>query len=729
MNSKNYITQKSIIDKGASAFSRNLDGFYVRQDANDSIQKDLSLADINTANPTFNITGRDGHKTRIGFFCTILAYLMISITFAYEIYLFNQSPYNPNVSFHEEYSHSTIEFNSAPNAFFWRTSFYVGDDLIKNTDVLKFIRQRTTIHTLTQVDGTTTKWTHETSNVTPAIQQCDSVISNMTNTTEIEGWLETTGTKDDNDWGLYILCSDASQGFLTNGTQTDNIRTYFSFDIYPCDISTAADCNWPSNMGKYDHLKFNLEISTAYIHPGNWTHPIHYTMHTVIKGSIDYYLMKTYDIYFKQINLYSDHNQFFSTLWDQLKHSIQTFDYMITDIKRRVSLYEITEPLIDVNFRAGLKIEDVTREYIKFIDMIGEMGGLMEIILVTFGLTYAWYNAISFEQEMLNKSVLYQQEHHNKKDSKRMYFSFDYLFWMSLKSSYCCYCKKKKFDKKETKLRQAREKLEKDMDIIQINHTKERSEIIERILIKPYQMKLIPMALRIQLENDQNREEQKNLKQDASNITDSNEKDTDNEEMSQIQAADMLVQRMGHCADLDFVEKSLNLWLINILDMDLQKKRYNGYTSQQEDMKFNPNDLGYQNRIDIVNFLKKNDIDYQEDNIEQLYKVQGLMAQDQKITKGNDSWINNDLNNLSRRNQDPKLESEGDKVVVKESFGIEMQKLPGDNAFDMLNDSIPAEDEGGDLKANKAIISMLVHKFNTINTSGHESENNVINRK
>lgn len=92
-------------------------------------------------------------------------------------------------------------------------------------------------------------------------------------------------------------------------------------------------------------------------------------------------------------------------------------------------------------------------------------------------------------------------------------------------------------------------------------------------------MKLLPMAVLVNMEHELN-EAQVKIEKNSENkkgisLQSIIEENQEPAEMTQVEAADMLVKRMEKMDELDFIEKQLNLWLISILDIKLLKKTKN----------------------------------------------------------------------------------------------------------------------------------------------------------
>ena len=95
-----------------------------------------------------------------------------------------------------------------------------------------------------------------------------------------------------------------------------------------------------------------------------------------------------------------------------------------------------------------------------------------------------------------------------------------------------------------------------------------RYEILERLIIQPYQMKLFPMAF-VAMVNDEYLDYDKDIeKVEVEKEGGDAPVDEDEVEMTEGEAADTLVSKMLDAGNLDAIEKKINLWLINVLDID-----------------------------------------------------------------------------------------------------------------------------------------------------------------
>lgn len=205
---------------------------------------------------------------------------------------------------------------------------------------------------------------------------------------------------------------------------------------------------------------------------------------------------------------------------------------------------------------------------------------------------------------MLNKAVLYRPKNVTKTHFKRHYFRFwDLLNIYFYETCCCCFknckpCKKK--SKKRAKYIIAKEKLDKDLDIIENNHAKHRMEVLENILIQPYQKTLIPIAMMVQLDRELESRDNNTITQDSEPHSDKIE-DEKEKVMSTTEAADKLVQRMENIKEMNFIENQLNAWLISILDIDLKNNK-----GKKSKFSINEFDLSVLEKLNLRKFIQLN---------------------------------------------------------------------------------------------------------------------------
>lgn len=646
-----YGFQQSIVNTGQSPFAKNLDGYYTRKGKHTNSES-LNLPDLWGSNVNYNIDGKENYGTKIGFCVTVFAYLTISFLIGYEIYLMVESHSSPDVQFEQNYQSSPIYSDSAVNSFFFRLAFYEGTKLMKKETTLDFVRTKVFVRSYELASGSRVEWDIDDVEYDSALINCD-YITNLTNTTIIEGHFPNTQGDSDGYWGDYIQCTQPDQGYITDGNRYSDVSQTWGLRLKPCD-STLSTCKLKTDINAYENIRVNLEIVKIYIDSLNLTYPIRYGIQEIVSASFNVDLNKNYEVFFKDITIETDTNRIFGNIGSFVTSTThQTFDYMSQDVVRRAVVDDHEDSLVEIEFKSGYRSETISRSYIKLIDMLAEIGGIIEIVTVTLALTYGWYNSLKFEQELLNKAVLYQPENHNKDDYNRHYFTFNFLFKIYMRELCCC-CQKKKYDKKEFKLEMSRLKLERDMNIVSNNHAKHRGELIERIQIKPYQMKQIPLAIMIQLENDLEEEDRKehdseekevikheDVKRNSTDANNADNKESDSkrnvddmfkneheenfQEMTQVEAADTLVSRMKDMESMDFVESQLNLWLISILDIDVLKKKKKKFTNVMHDSILtsmaNSTGLLGQDMLDIKSFLRNNGIDENQKVLDIMYKT------------------------------------------------------------------------------------------------------------
>lgn len=606
-----FDVKQSIINSGTTPFSKNLDGYYVRT-SNTTKKNTCDLPDMFGSKVDFYINGSETFTTKFGFCMSLIAVAILVFFLVYEFMLFSDSE-DASVQISTDFTSDTCNFDSSNNAWLIRMGLRRDNAYIKFSEMADYLSIKLITYTSTQVDGSETEWT-----VAPVIHMlterfhdCSTLnTANFTNTSQIEGWYGNYGTSQ---LQGYLTCTDPGDGYLTSGSRISTSAEYFALEISPCS-STNADCKFATETSTLNNYQIFVDIVKSHVDVTDYYSPIKYQLSEIIDLYINVDLMKVYNVFFKQTTLTTDYNRIFGTLGFEEEIQFQTFDYMNTDNEKREVITSET-PLAQIYFKSGYKSVYVSRSYLKIIDMLSNIGGFMEIIFQICTLAYSWYNSIRFEQYLLNKAMLYEPENTRKEDFDAHYFSFGFLWCYYLKEFWCCCCKKK-YTRMNHKLELAKKKLELDMDIVKNTHTKHRAEIMESIQIKAYQRVLIPLAIMVQLEHELEEGEEKFESNESNkNLEDILQEDEqEGEDMTQVEAADMLVKRMENIDDLDFIERSLNLWLISILDIDLKKESVKN--KKKKKSKFakeiaqdgNVFHISMLDKLDIFKFLNKNNI-------------------------------------------------------------------------------------------------------------------------
>lgn len=496
-SSQDFKTIQTITATAQSPFSKNLDGYYIRSTTNtNSSNQSSDLPDINNTLVQFNIDGKTTYGTIIGFCLSIIAIGIIILAFTVRV--MTLADLAPTVQIQKLSDDDTNDFDSSSDNFFMRISFYNDTKLLPYDFVNTMIRQKIFAYKSTTTNDLMTDWGVDVIEM-DGFEKCPNSVSNMTNLTQIQGHFDTDRGEN---WKAYILCSNPSLGFLASGSRFGSSQSYFSLSILPCE-GHLSTCEIHSLNTMYSQIKLKLEVIYQYIQVGNYTDPVHYAYREIISSTFDPYIQKNYNVGFKQVTLNQNYNMLWGNFGYEYNHKFATFDYTKSDYKRRSDITDTQSPMINVFFEAGYTKEVVTLSYMQILGLFENVGGTMGVVLFGLGALYTWHNSIKFEQEMLNKTVLYQPENTNEADYKNLYFGYWFLFKMYFRSLCCCCCQKnKKLPKKEFKYNMAKQKMESDMNIITHNHRKDRSALLEKILIKPYQMKLISMAHIIELDQD-----------------------------------------------------------------------------------------------------------------------------------------------------------------------------------------------------------------------------------
>jgi hypothetical protein len=135
------------------------------------------------------------------------------------------------------------------------------------------------------------------------------------------------------------------------------------------------------------------------LQPENYETPIAYKINSDIKTRLSATSQKNINVYFKEFQVDTDVGFFIE---NKKSEKSMLFDSVNSDITDRSILPDGTSikqpvPFIEWNFLSSNKKITYTREYKKIIDVLGDVGGIVEVITFLVAICYAWYNTMRME--------------------------------------------------------------------------------------------------------------------------------------------------------------------------------------------------------------------------------------------------------------------------------------------------------------------------------------------
>ena len=562
------IPQSSIM--GSSNFAKKLDRLYVNKKSKPECES--HLPDMYGQGVSQNMDGKETMSTIYG---TIVTTVAIGIIIYCFIHIQEQwsAKTNPNISVSTDYSSTGYtSFNSLQDHFYQRIIMWSQNQMLKIKNWEDYIRLTMVKIERTIVSGKYTEWT-ETS--TPYHQGTFGICNDLIKEISVNGEYD---AKTLLEWRDYVMCTKPEIEFKTSASTLSDFSEWWRLEIYFCGSDKFPGCK--ANVREshlYDDIDVQIDFVDTNLNLSDIDNPIKYDIRQLRPNLyINQLQTKIIDAFFDEYIIDTDRNYWYGETSSDLK-TFRKIDRIFDDSKHRSDSLSDIVPLIQINFRSGNIYHTYERSYQKIVDVLGDLGGIIEIVTTLFSLFYLKYNSVMLEQELLNKSQLYlpKEKVHNN-DFRKHYFTFCEQWWRNMYNCCCCCCLcKKKLGAKEKRYNLAREKLDEDMNVFSIIHKMHRYEILERLIIQPYQMKLFPMAFMAQLNDEYLNYDENHADVEAKDQAQSESKLTE-EGMTEGQAADTLVEKMNDADKLDSIERKINLWLINTLDLDMSGKQRRG---------------------------------------------------------------------------------------------------------------------------------------------------------
>ena len=581
------------IRRGSTNFAKKLDRLYVGKKRR--ARSEYSLPDMFGQGISQNMDGKDTMATIYGTVITIIVTSVILYCFVNIIQKWADKT-NPEITPDKTFEHDTfITSNSLVDNFYQRMFFWDGLSMIKAKHWVNFFDIHIFKVTRTQSTGSSTQFFESETEVTDPFRSCLDVETTVEVTGEFE---EARGME----WDDYVRCTLPTEEYITSGAKKEESMVWWKILVYLCDSSTNLNCKaTEADKSTYKTIELEVDFVDKHLNLQDIDEPVNYDMNTLSpRTQLNLNTFKIFDAYFDSYKVTTDKNYWYGESTHEV--NFRKIDRLYYDIQYRDQL-STTDPLLEISFKSGNLYHSYQRSYKKMVDVLGDMGGILEIITTIFSLFYIKYNSVMLEQELLNKSQLYMpKEELEVNDFKRHYFTFCEQWCREMYNCFCCCfcCCRKKLSTTEKRYNLAKEKLDEDLNIFSIIKKMHRYEILERLIIQPYQMKLFPMAF-VAMVNDEYLDYDKDIeKVEVEKEGGDAPVDEDEVEMTEGEAADTLVSKMLDAGNLDAIEKKINLWLINVLDIDTSSSHQQDRLSGVDQTKLNC--------LDISKFMKQNEI-------------------------------------------------------------------------------------------------------------------------
>lgn len=272
----------------------------------------------------------------------------------------------------------------------------------------------------------------------------------------------------------YMLCPVITEptDFYTRSNPADTPYRKVDINIYPCMIPDNTLCAPLSDVNK---LSWKIAFLRTSFNPSIKTNPL---TKEIVFEDIQVNVNKEieYKVSLQGNELYDDDTDF----GDQklvAEYLSETENLATSGYRPAMTTCTMADVIsytclayVHVQYQSSARTFVIIRRYSKFFETMGEIGGTIEIIFVTFGFLYYFYNSHVMEKEERKGLLVYSKDNYYK------------LFKIEQESN------KKEFD-----LILDKEKENSD-DIMNMMETNTQMEIFFSIFLKDYHLQLIPLV-------------------------------------------------------------------------------------------------------------------------------------------------------------------------------------------------------------------------------------------
>ena len=203
---------------------------------------------------------------------------------------------------------------------------------------------------------------------------------------------------------LYYCFKKAD--YLLEGTFSYDAYSLFYIQFFPCMNSTENNnhCKTKEEIDYYlKGTMFTIQMEDIELSPENFenpTRPIDQDIYTTVGKK----LFKEFHIYLQIVNIETDLDVFgFEEIPNKKTEKFIKYDYQNAMTKFiENDIYQTGESFADVT----IKLSDLTliqkRKYVKLLDILGNVGGLMEVVLSLFNIISSFSSDLLFETSLVN---------------------------------------------------------------------------------------------------------------------------------------------------------------------------------------------------------------------------------------------------------------------------------------------------------------------------------------
>ena len=201
-------------------------------------------------------------------------------------------------------------------------------------------------------------------------------------------------------------CFKDINNYILEGHFSYLLYSFFYIEFYPCVNTIESKKCKPLNEIDY-YLKntfVSFEIENIELTPKNYENPTR-PRNTDVYTTVGKKLFQEIHVYFEVVNIETDLDWFGFDEFENIKSDIYLkYDEMfIMGNLIEEDIYETGNKFCDVTFKLSENVRTQRRVYTKFVTILGDVGGLMEVIFTFFRLISSFSVDILYEISLVNR--------------------------------------------------------------------------------------------------------------------------------------------------------------------------------------------------------------------------------------------------------------------------------------------------------------------------------------
>ena len=194
--------------------------------------------------------------------------------------------------------------------------------------------------------------------------------------------------------------------YVLEGTFNYDAYSMFYVQFFPC-MNTTENNNHCKSLGEIDYYLegtfLSLQMEDIQLTPENFDKPTRPTAQDIYT-TVGKKLFKEFHVYYRIVNVETDLDIFgLDEIENKKTEKFLQFDSsnQMTTLKS-TDIYKTGESFTDITIKLSDFVFTQKRTYLKLLDILGDVGGIMEVILAIFELISSFSTDLLFETSLVN---------------------------------------------------------------------------------------------------------------------------------------------------------------------------------------------------------------------------------------------------------------------------------------------------------------------------------------